>query len=807
MIKKRSFGVLLIMLSIPLYVFGQIPLKKSLSEKKHKTFCVAYSPDGNYLATGAMDKTVVIWNVNDGTVYRKIDGLKNFPYSLAFDANSEYLAFGGQDRIVTVYDIKAGEIKYSLEGHKGDIKTIDFSPNNKYIASSGDDKIIKLWDFNTGFITKELVGHTKQVNGLDFNSDGTRLVSCGADERIILWNVEKGVEENSIVAHTDWVMDVEFSPDQKFIASCGYDKIINIWDANSLELINTLRAHKNRVMDISFSPDGNYLISGGQDNRIVLFDLRNGSIVFQSPKQDNYVLGVAFNPNGKDFTSVNLFGDAISMWDATSLDISQKDIFEAKKIAEEIPKEILAPKITWVSPTMGSLQQSSAVISIEAGIKDIFDLSKVEVFINDKLYSTDERENIKSDIKDNALDYKRNVFLKEGKNSIKIVATNSVGSTKSEEKIVIYKLPQKPQVAWVTPVTSSLTTNLPSIDIATSITSNSTIEKVEVYINSTLASTDYNIGTSEMNDYSVSYEKNLTLQEGVNTIELVVVNNAGTINSTPMQVTYQKQEKIVPVADYKAPPNPYRFALIIGNEDYSSYQVDLKSESDVEFAKRDAEAFHEYAIKYLGVPEDQAILKINARYIEMRRELKKISGVIEMTNGKAEVFFYYAGHGFPDEKTKEPYLVPVDGSGTDLEFSAIKLDDVYAALTEFPSKRVTVFIDACFSGGGRNQGLVQARAVKVKPKEVQIDNKMVVFTASSGDETSLPYKEKEHGMFTYFLLQKIEESRGNITYKELSDFIREQVGVKSYMVNSKKQEPQTNISPSVIGEWEDWKLR
>ena len=805
---KTRIQLVLSILLLPMFCLGQIPLKINLQEKKHKTFCAAYSPDGKYIATGGMDKTVVIWNVNNGSLYKKIEGLKSYPYCVVFDKSSQYVAFGGDDRIVSIYNINTGQLKNTLKGHKGAIKTIAFSPDSKYIASSGDDEIIKLWDVGTGNLVNDLTGHEKQVNGLDFNYNGTRLVSGSGDKHVIIWDVNKGIIERNVVAHTNWVRDVAYSPDGKYIASCGDDKIINIWDAKRLELVNTFRAHKNVVMDISFSPDGNYLISGSHDNKIVLFDLRNGSILFQSPKQESYVLSVDFNPNGQDFVSINLFGEEISVWDASSLKITQEAIAAAKNAASLQQTTTSPPQVSWVSPSASSMEQASAVISLEASISNISDLITVQVYVNNKLYATDKKEDVASDIANNVLNYKRNVFLKSGQNTIKLIATNSTGSTNSDVKTITYKVPQKPQIAWISPGSGQTTVSNSSVDIAASITSHSTIDKLELYVNNAIAGTQFNISTSEANDFLVNFEKNITLQEGVNSIEIIASNNAGSVNSQPLQITYTKQQRVVPQVEYKAPPNPYRFALVIGNENYSSYQVGLESESDVDFAKNDAEEFHKYAIQYLGVPEDQAILLLNARYIEMRRALKKIAGVIEMTDGKAEIFFYYAGHGYPHEKTKEAYLVPVDGSGTDLEFSAIKLEEVYNALTEFPSKRVTVFIDACFSGGARNGSLVVgARAVKVKPKEVQLDKKLVVFTASSGEETSLPYKEKEHGLFTYYLLEKISETRGYITYKDLSDFIREQVGVKSYMVNSKKQEPQTNISPSIIGEWEEYKLR
>lgn len=251
---------------------------------------------------------------------------------------------------------------------------------------------------------------------------------------------------------------------------------------------------------------------------------------------------------------------------------------------------------------------------------------------------------------------------------------------------------------------------------------------------------------------------------------------------------------------------PNRFALIIGNEDYSSYQSGLRTESDVDFAIRDARAFKVFAANILGVPEEHILLLLNAREREMRRALNQINALSRASGGEAEIYVYYAGHGFPDEQTREPYIIPVDVSGAELNY-AIKLTDFYGYLTEHPAKRVTVFIDACFSGGGREQGLMAARAVRVRPRESAMSGNLVVFAASSGDESALPWDEKRHGMFTYNLLSKIKETEGDITYGELADFIRSNVVRRSILHNQRDQTPQINVSPTVDKNWEQWKLR
>jgi len=251
---------------------------------------------------------------------------------------------------------------------------------------------------------------------------------------------------------------------------------------------------------------------------------------------------------------------------------------------------------------------------------------------------------------------------------------------------------------------------------------------------------------------------------------------------------------------------PKRYALIIGNENYSKYQTGLNSESNVDYAGNDATTFAKYAEKTLGVPKENISLHVDAIGSKMKSEIKKMCKIAEYSNGEAEIIFFYAGHGFPDEETKEGFIIPVDITGANVK-EGIMLTKLYQQLTKNPVKRVTVFLDACFSGGGRNAGLLAARGVKIKPKEGLIEGNLVVFSASSGDQTSLPYKDKAHGMFTYFLLKKIQETKGNINYKDLADFIKKEVQLNSVIINSKDQNPDVLYNPQIEGQWENWNFK
>jgi len=299
-------------------------------------------------------------------------------------------------------------------------------------------------------------------------------------------------------------------------------------------------------------------------------------------------------------------------------------------------------------------------------------------------------------------------------------------------------------------------------------------------------------------------QQNIVANFGAVKVNVTKEFNQLAVNESTENITIGKADVDINIPQNRA-KNENRYALIIGNEDYSKYQNDLNSEVNVDFARNDAATFAKYCEQTLGLPKENIVLLTDAISSQMKREIDKLVKLAGYSNGQAELIFYYAGHGFPDEISKESYIMPVDISGSDVT-AGIKLSGLYQQLTSVSSKRVSVFLDACFSGGGRNQGLLAARGVKVQPKADLVNGNLVVFSASSGMQSSLPYKEKQHGMFTYFLLKKLQETSGNITYKALSDYIKQQVQLNSVKFNSKDQNPETLISPYLQDNWMNWNM-
>ena len=252
----------------------------------------------------------------------------------------------------------------------------------------------------------------------------------------------------------------------------------------------------------------------------------------------------------------------------------------------------------------------------------------------------------------------------------------------------------------------------------------------------------------------------------------------------------------IPISNKK---NTNTFVVIIANENYQSV-------ASVPYALNDGNIFREYCLKTLGIPEKQIKYVPNATGNQIKAQVNWLQTICEVFED-AQIIFYYAGHGIPDESSRTAYLLPVDGIGTDIS-TGYKLDDLYSALGNIPANNVTVFMDACFSGSKREQGmLASARGVAIKAKSGMPQGNMVVFSAAQGDETAYPNNEERHGMFTYFLLKKLQDTKGDVTLHELGEYITKNVSQQSILLNGKSQTPCVTPSASLDASWREWKLK
>lgn len=251
-----------------------------------------------------------------------------------------------------------------------------------------------------------------------------------------------------------------------------------------------------------------------------------------------------------------------------------------------------------------------------------------------------------------------------------------------------------------------------------------------------------------------------------------------------------------PVTGQKSPD---AYALIITNE---NYDMAVK----VDNATNDGLAFKEYCLKTLGIPGENVRHFTNLSFGKMRKAINDMTEIISLSNGSASLYVYYAGHGIPDNKTKNAFLMPVDADGTDTDI-CISLSDFYRKLNESNAQKCVVFLDACFSGAQRGGDMiVAARGVRIKPSEDSPKGKTIVFSATSGDEAAFSYKEEQHGLFTFYLLKKLQETKGKCKLGELYEYLSQNVGMKSRLLNNAPQTPTVAVADGMADNWKSLSL-
>ena len=240
------------------------------------------------------------------------------------------------------------------------------------------------------------------------------------------------------------------------------------------------------------------------------------------------------------------------------------------------------------------------------------------------------------------------------------------------------------------------------------------------------------------------------------------------------------------------------YAFVIANENYPGRQVP--------YALNDGQIFATYCNRTLGIPQNHIKIFENATAGQIMACVASIKKASEANDGDINIIFYYAGHAFPDENTKDAYLLPVDGDSRLVE-TCYSLKRLYDELGKIKTHQVVCFLDACFSGATREDDmLLTGRGVAIKPKEETPQGNLIVFTSASGNETAHQYEEKQHGLFTYYLLKKMQDSKGTFTLGEMYDYVSKNVKKTSFDVNNKIQTPSVIPSETMGTKWRNIKL-
>jgi WD40 repeat protein len=275
---------------------------------------VAFSPDGQTVASGSNDQTVKLWDINTGQCIKTLEGHTYWVRSIAISPNGKMLVSSSEDRTVKLWDISTSRCLYTFDQHTDSVRAVAFNPDGKTLISGGHDEKVNLWDVNTGQLLRTWQGYNSSVRAVAFSPNDTILASTSGNYTVELWNIGTSQLIKTLQGHSDHIWSIAFSPCGTILASSSSDQTIKLWDVQTGKCLKTLQGHTYWVWSVAFSPNGQILASASPDFTIKLWDTSTGQCIKTLQGHTNWVWTVTFSPNGQILASGDDYG-AIKLWD------------------------------------------------------------------------------------------------------------------------------------------------------------------------------------------------------------------------------------------------------------------------------------------------------------------------------------------------------------------------------------------------------------------------------------------------------------------------------------------------------------
>jgi eukaryotic-like serine/threonine-protein kinase len=283
---------------------------------------VAFSPDGERLASAGGDGTVKIWNSRTGNVVQTIEKAHaDAVVSVAFHPDGMHVASRGADLKLKVWDLTATDQPVWTEPCDtvrkfGTAYTIAFSADGRLLAA-GTDGVVRVWDWKNRQLLHSLPEHNFHSIPVAFSGDG-RLATGAFREGLKLWDPQTGIRLRTVPAHRHPVSALAFSTDGVWLASANFGRTVELWDSTTGRLRHTFDLHTGNVECVAFSPNGRLLASGGEDKTVRVWHATTGREVLGLQGHTERCACVAFSPDGRRLASASADG-TIRIWDGTPL--------------------------------------------------------------------------------------------------------------------------------------------------------------------------------------------------------------------------------------------------------------------------------------------------------------------------------------------------------------------------------------------------------------------------------------------------------------------------------------------------------
>jgi len=272
----------------------------TLAGHSDKVNAVAITSDGKKAVSGSADKTLKVWDIENGEEICTLIGHKKSVNSVAITADGRIAISGSADKTLKVWDIENGKEIYTISGHQKSVLSVAIAADSKRAVST--DGTLKVWDIENG---KEVCSFNDKPNvSMGITADGKRVAFGSADKTLKVYHIDNEKEICTLGRLENPVLRVAITSDgKKVISSCFSSNSIKVWDVDNGKEICSLGGHTSHIFSIAITPDGKRVVSGSADKTLKVWDIEKEKEICTIVGHNSFVKTVAITSDGKKVVS------------------------------------------------------------------------------------------------------------------------------------------------------------------------------------------------------------------------------------------------------------------------------------------------------------------------------------------------------------------------------------------------------------------------------------------------------------------------------------------------------------------------
>ncbi len=248
-----------------------------LTEHTSPVKSMVFSPDGETLATGSTDGTIILWESELGKHKATLIGHKDYVETVAFGPSGKMFASCNGSQVF-IWDLASGKVKHTIQSDASTIFALTFSPDEKVLKTIGNwdeyEFYIEYWDVQTGETIKDVLLNDENYTVVSLSPDGKTL-ACAGNSPLQFWNIET-TKQLSIDTESEGQFDyLLFSTDGNHLVAAESWEYLSLWQVSPMQLMKNI-THGENYNSLAYAPDGKTVAVGNENGSVNIWDLTTG---------------------------------------------------------------------------------------------------------------------------------------------------------------------------------------------------------------------------------------------------------------------------------------------------------------------------------------------------------------------------------------------------------------------------------------------------------------------------------------------------------------------------------------------------